>query len=838
MDEKGSMHTLANLHTHLAPVQEKTPLSPSDNHDNETRLLDDMELHKAERLVSSREQELKSKRTKSSTDDGLSPPSKDSKEEGDDDKSTLQRIGMWFKKFPRFFRYVLYAIVGGAVLLAPVLVGLFALEQGKAAVGGNGGIYLKWFGIWLEILWGSLWVSRMITCVLPFFSKVFASLAGSNNPKKWKDIGRQLELPTALFLWLLSALISTPLTLNNHRVDENAGDIEWVSIVYKIIISFFVLACLNLIEKILIQWIATSFHQRTYSNRIENLKKAVDILAHLYDFARQKNPNVVVEAATPAPNSGTATPMQTFQDNTQHALKRVGNIAKGLGNDLIGRKVDMTHPRRVVNEFLKAKPQAHSLARIIFRALREDETKETVFQTDMERAFPTPEAAEEAFANFDRDLNGDISMQEFEGVCNEMHLEKKSIAASLKDLDSVIKKLDRVFVVIIIIISIIVFISIISNSAAAALASAGTSVLGLAWMLQATAQEFLQSIIFVFVKHPFDVGDRVTIYGNSGAEGRGDDYYVTEISLLYTEFRKMEGHIVQAPNSTLNNLFILNQRRSNGLADPVALKVRFGTTEEQIEQLKERMLGFVSENKRDYHSKIITEVRTIDELRSATMNFIFFHKSSFQNELLRLTRHNKFVTELMRQMIEVGIQGPYRNEPGGSKDFPFFWTGCNAPPSYTNEVLQSPSDDATHPFPPMASNPGLDGVTRIQTPTAAAHATRRPHASSSAVVRDLEDEIGDFQDVYSSRREENPRLGRGPSSAARSAAVRRGTDVRNSLERMTTLHATTSGFDQTQTGGLGRTGTVQSTQGRRGIFGRTRRESKAQPGGVGSGEMV
>ncbi len=162
-------------------------------------------------------------------------------------------------------------------------------------------------------------------------------------------------------------------------------------------------------------------------------------------------------------------------------------------------------------------------------------------------AFASGDEADACFAAFDKDLNGDVSMEELEMVCNEIHLEKKAIAASLKDLDSVIRKLDRVFVFIVVVIAAIVFVSIISGSAAAALGSAGTTILGLAWMLQATAQEFLQSIIFVFVKHPFDVGDRVTVYGNTGSNMRGDDYYVQEVSLLYTEFKKMEGHVVQAP---------------------------------------------------------------------------------------------------------------------------------------------------------------------------------------------------------------------------------------------------------------------------------------------------
>ena len=75
--------------------------------------------------------------------------------------------------------------------------------------------------------------------------------------------------------------------------------------------------------------------------------------------------------------------------------------------------------------------------------------------------------------------------------------------------------------------------SLISTSAAGVLTSAGSTVLALSWLLQATAQEFLQSLIFVFVKHPFDVGDRVTVYGNTGTTLKGDDYFVKEISLLY-----------------------------------------------------------------------------------------------------------------------------------------------------------------------------------------------------------------------------------------------------------------------------------------------------------------
>jgi small-conductance mechanosensitive channel len=295
-----------------------------------------------------------------------------------------------------------------------------------------------------------------------------------------------------------------------------------------------------------------------------------------------------------------------------------------------------------------------------------------VFADDMKPAFDNDEEAEAAFTMFDKDLNGDISMEELEAVCVEIGRERKSITASLKDLDSVVSKLDAILMFIVAIIVVIVFITLISTSAAGVLTSLGGSVLALSWLFSATAQEFLQSIIFVFVKHPFDVGDRVTIYGNSGSEMKGDDYFVKEISLLYTEFKKMEGHIVQAPNSYLNTLFILNMRRTGGLAEAVPLVVKFGTTLDQIEELRARLLEFVRAEKREYQGNILTEVRQITEAYSVSLNVVFFYKSNWQNELLRLQRRNKFICALMTFMQEIGIEGPLMRLPGQKQHTPFY----------------------------------------------------------------------------------------------------------------------------------------------------------------------
>ncbi len=284
----------------------------------------------------------------------------------------------------------------------------------------------------------------------------------------------------------------------------------------------------------------------------------------------------------------------------------------------------------------------------------------------------------------------------------------------------------------------------------------------------------------------------MTIYGNVGTLMRGDDYYVKEISLLYTEFKKMEGHVVQAPNYLLNTLIILNQRLSQGLANPITLVLRFGTTETQIEELRQRMLAFVTRNKRDYVSDIITEVKSIDEVYSITVNFVFFHKSSFQNELLRLQRHNRFSVELMNQIKELGIEGPRMGVPGGVRDIPIYLSNV-APPGYESQLGQPPP--SMQPPSPLTLNGGSPAAYRRRTDSRAA-VTSAP----------------DFQDVYSRR-------GENTNTVARLASIRQASRERSASRG----NASSLGLDRIESMGSD----SRASESRRRIWSRPRARSNA-----------
>lgn len=228
---------------------------------------------------------------------------------------------------------------------------------------------------------------------------------------------------------------------------------------------------------------------------------------------------------------------------------------------------------------------------------------------DLKKVFTDEEEADACFSMFDRDMNGDITCEEMELACGEVAQERKAITAGLQDLDIVISQLDNLFSAVVLILTILLFVSLISESSLNVLTGASALVLAFSFAFSSTAQEIVNAILFVFVKHPFDVGDRVDIYP-TGNVSVGQTYYVKNLSLLYTEFKRPEGHIVQMPNQFLNTVVILNMRRTAaGLAEAIPVYLKFGTTLEQIEGLREKMLAFVKAEKREYDGKILTELK-------------------------------------------------------------------------------------------------------------------------------------------------------------------------------------------------------------------------------------
>jgi small-conductance mechanosensitive channel len=183
-----------------------------------------------------------------------------------------------------------------------------------------------------------------------------------------------------------------------------------------------------------------------------------------------------------------------------------------------------------------------------------------------------------------------------------------------------------------------------------ALAGVGTFLISAAFALGPTIQEILGSCIFLFLKHPFDVGDRVDITGKK--------YIVEKISLLYTIFKCVDDQkVTQAPNNVLNTLWIENISRSKLMTETIAINVSYDTSLEDIQKLEEDLLIFIQENSRDFQQDLNVQVAGINDLDKMTIKLDIKHKSNWSNGLLALQRRNKFFCALVLIMKKIPIYG-------------------------------------------------------------------------------------------------------------------------------------------------------------------------------------
>jgi small-conductance mechanosensitive channel len=185
------------------------------------------------------------------------------------------------------------------------------------------------------------------------------------------------------------------------------------------------------------------------------------------------------------------------------------------------------------------------------------------------------------------------------------------------------------------------------------LTTSATALLSLSFAFATTAQEVLGSCIFLFIKHPYDTGDRVDI--------TGQQLTVEHIALLYTVFKRATtGKTVQISNIVLNSLWIENITRSKAMREQVSVFCAFDTTSEDIDLLKLEMSNFVRDpaNNRDFYPEIHIEVLSIAEMNKLELGIEIRHKTNWSIESLRVSRRSKFMCALVVALRKVPIDSP------------------------------------------------------------------------------------------------------------------------------------------------------------------------------------
>ncbi|KAF2225547.1 Mechanosensitive ion channel-domain-containing protein [Elsinoe ampelina] len=651
----------------------------------------------------------------------------------DGEEDTLNRVGRFYKRVLEFSiitRYFIYVLPLALLIAIPIIVGATAVPNARI-----GSVPIVWFFTWVEVLWLSLWVSKIVAHFLPSAFQILAGVVSSGT-RKYALVIRAVQIPLSLVGWAVTSLATfIPLMTRNPdaRARNDTTPKNWMNIVQNILGACVAASLVLLVEKTFIQLISINYHRKQFNARIKDSKRNLHILGLLYDASRNLFPMYCNEFAeedyiiadqlnlhkllggsgtkTHA-RSGSATPMRFLQDVGRIGDK-VTSVFGNVAQEITGKQVfNPNSAHSIVVEALEKKGPSEALARRLWMSFV-IEGKDSLYMEDVVDVLGQDhrEEAEEAFMALDRDGNGDISLDEMILTVVEFGRERKSIATSMHDVDQAITVLDGLLLTVVAVATVLIFIAFLNRNFVTTLATAGTALLSLSFVFAGTAQEVLGSCIFLFSKHPFDIGDVVEI--------TKEQLIVDHISLLYTVFRRIRGEnvgrLVQIPNIVLNGLWIENVTRSKAMKEQISLMISYDTTFEDIQLLKQELINFVSdkENSRDYMPELDVEVLGTSDLSKLELRVEIQHKSNWSNETLRATRRSKFMCALIAALRRVPIYGPGGGgDPLGSAANASYSVAISAEHAQSNKEQASKDKNEARMVPKRDSNEEDDTLLR------------------------------------------------------------------------------------------------------------------------------
>ncbi|KAJ1553849.1 hypothetical protein HK096_006140 [Nowakowskiella sp. JEL0078] len=273
---------------------------------------------------------------------------------------------------------------------------------------------------------------------------------------------------------------------------------------------------------------------------------------------------------------------------------------------------------------------------------------------DFHRIFDTEQEALDAFALFDKDEDEEISRHDLKHAVIRIFKERKNVLTALSDTENALGRLDAILKAIVVLICVFILMMLFNVVPTVIISAFGSIVVALAVFCGNSAKNLFDSIIFVFVFHPYDTGDRVFIKlpGSMNPE----NLMIHKVHLMTTHFRRWDGSEIYVANSILAQLPIHNARRSGDQWDSFKIDVDFADNHDRLENLKMSLQIFLKENSADYYPTFHWWVKSMDSTGvKISVEISYQHKATFQDSWKRWARRDKFIGFMKKALKDTGV---------------------------------------------------------------------------------------------------------------------------------------------------------------------------------------
>ncbi|XP_051114057.1 mechanosensitive ion channel protein 10-like [Andrographis paniculata] len=458
-----------------------------------------------------------------------------------------------------------------------------------------------------------------------------------------------------IVIWLALILLTWSLLIN-RGVKRSKNTKKVLNYITRGIISTLIGAVLWMIKTLLVKLVASSFHVRTYFDRIQ------ESVFHQYLLQVLSGPPMAgIDGSRISGqlsfNKGTTGEKKTEVINVDklHKMKREKVSAWTIGGLIkVIRDSDLLSISEVLDESIEDEPkvitnevEARDAANRIFKNVAkhgqkyidEDDLLQFMPKAEVDNAFPLFEGAAESRR---------IKKSSFRNWVVKAYNERKYLAVSLNDAKTAIEELNKLASGLILVVIIIVWLLVMEIATTKVLVFISSQILLIVFMFGNTAKMVFEAIIFVFVTHPFDVGDRCVV--------DGEQMVVDEMNILSTVFLKPNNEKMYYPNSVLATKPISNYNRSPEMGDSIDFAVDFFTSVESIAALKSKIKAYLESKPQLWSPNHSVQLKEIVDVNKLIMALYVSHTINFQNSGERGNRRSELVLELKKILEEVGIR--------------------------------------------------------------------------------------------------------------------------------------------------------------------------------------
>nr|XP_043613548.1 mechanosensitive ion channel protein 6-like [Erigeron canadensis] len=231
--------------------------------------------------------------------------------------------------------------------------------------------------------------------------------------------------------------------------------------------------------------------------------------------------------------------------------------------------------------------------------------------------------------------------------------ERRALSLSLNDTKTAVHKLHQMLNVVVGIIIIIIWLIILKVATTHFFVFLSSQLVLVAFVFGNTCKTTFEAIIFLFIVHPFDVGDRCEI--------NGIQMIVEEMNILTTIFLRYDNQKITYPNSVLCTMPIANYHRSPDMGDAIDFCIHVSTPTEKIAKMKEMITSYVDSKSDHWYPGAMIVVRDVEDLNRLNISVWPRQRINFQDMGERWKRRALLVEEMIRIFKDLNIE--YRMLP-------------------------------------------------------------------------------------------------------------------------------------------------------------------------------